>query len=182
MLDLAIALVQEGYGTQVQIDSLAHSEQELKQLSAYRDDRYNKARNILDLIRTKLPVEAMPYAVQVGQQIGEQYATLGVLTGNKADTETGLKIIRDEIERFAGNIVYYQSLNSWQYASLPRTDLYIDRYHLMELLQSYMSFGGDYDEIMKWLGNRGVNLARQQAFLQQQEQYRQSAELPQEIE
>lgn len=52
----------------------------------------------------------------------------------------------------------------------------------MELLQSYMSFGGDYDEIMKWLGNRGVNLARQQAFLQQQEQYRQSAELPQEIE
>lgn len=172
MLDLAIALTQEGYGAQVNLDSLTDLDaDEVKKLTEFRDDRFKKARNVLDMIRTKLPVEAMPYAVQVGQQIGEQYATLGVLTDNKADVETGLKILRDEIERYAGNIVYYQSLNSRHYASLPRTDLYIDRYYLTDLLESYVSLGGDYDDILKWLTERGVNIARQRAFLKQQQQY-----------
>lgn len=183
MLDLAIALAQEGYGAQLSLDSIGSdvSSEEVKRLSAYRDDRLAKARNVLNLIRTKLPVEAMPYAVQVGQQIGEQYGLIGSLTGNKEDTETGLKILRDEIERYAGNIVYYQSLNNWQYATLPRTDMYIDRYYLTDLLQSYMSLGGDYDEIMDWLIKRGVNMGRQRAFLEQQQRYQESLERPQEV-
>ena len=111
----------------------------------------------------------MPYAVQVGQQIAQLYLRLGEATGNADDTRTGLDLLKSEIDRYAQNVVYYQSLSPVQYSTLPRNDMFIDRYHFMDLIEDYGYSGGDIEALQDELTARGVNLNRQVAFREAQE-------------
>ena len=173
MLDLAIALINEALEAEVVLedDSTKHTltADETKRLQDFKADRYTRARTMLNLIREKLPEKAMPYAVQVGQQIAQLYLRLGEATGNADDTRTGLDLLKSEIDRYAQNVVYYQSLSPVQYSTLPRNDMFIDRYHFMDLIEDYGYSGGDIEALQDELTARGVNLNRQVAFREAQE-------------
>lgn len=155
MLDLAIGLVNEGHLA----DSIAGPDK--KAIEDFRLDRFNKARNILDLMRQKLPTTAMPFAPQVGSQVGLLYYEIGEATGKKADQQLAREIIRGEIDRFTNNILYYQSLSPTQYASLQNSDRYIDMLYYLDLIESYGHAGGDTDKLIAELSKKGVNLKRQ---------------------
>ncbi len=160
MLDLAIGLVNEARLA----DSIAGPDQ--KAIDTYRKDRYDKARNVLNLMLEKLPVEAMPFAAQVGVQVAEVYHVIGQATGNKADSQLALDLLRNEIDRFTGNILYYQSLSPSQYESLQNTDRYIDMIHYLDLIESFGALGGDTDKLTRELSARGVRLDRQLNYRQ----------------
>ena len=166
MLDLVTALINEGIQAERTFDrdSAMLNALQSGELKRITTDSYQRARTVLDLMREKLPVEVMPYAVQVGKQAGDLYLNLGELTGNKADTEKGLQIIRDEIMRYADNLVYYQSLSPWQYSTLPYSDRYVDQRYFLDLIQSYLYGGGDVETLEKEITAKGVDLERQFRF------------------
>ena len=166
MLDLVTALINEGIQAERTFDrdSAMLNALQSGELKRITTDSYQRARTVLDLMREKLPVEVMPYAVQVGKQAGDLYLNLGELTGNKADTEKGLQIIRDEIMRYADNLVYYQSLSPWQYSTLPYSDRYVDQRYFLDLIQSYLYGGGDVETLEKEITAKGVDLGRQFRF------------------
>ena len=174
MIDLATALINEAVEAEVALseDSTAHdlTEGEILKLNDFKAERYAKARTILDLMREKLPVAAMPYAIQVGQQVAELYIRLGIATGNAADTKIGMDILKNEIDRYAQNVVYYQSLSPVQYRTLPRNDMFIDRYMFMDMIETYGYAGGDIKALQDELTAKGVNLQRQVSFHQAQTQ------------
>lgn len=155
ILDLAIALVNEAQLA----DSIAGPD--TKAIADFRTDRYTKARNVLNLMREKLPTAAMPFAMQVGLQTADVYNAIGNATGNKADSEIARTIIKEEINRFTTNILYYQSLSPSQYNSLQNTDRYIDMIYYLDLIEGYRDAGGDVDAIVKEISDKGVNLDRQ---------------------
>ena len=62
--------------------------------------------------------------------------------------------------RYAGNVKYYQSLNPWQYATLPQTDRYIETYYMVYLLNDYQDLGGDAEAMVDRLSDMGVNFDR----------------------
>ena len=161
MLDLAIGLVTEAELA----DSIAGPDQ--AKITADRNDRYTKARNVLNLMREKLPVAAMPFAMQVGAQVADLYNMIGKATGNKADTQTAREILRGEIDRFTTNVLYYQSLSPSQYQSLQNSDRYIDMIYYLDLIDAYRDAGGDTDKLVSELGAKGVDLNRQLTYRQQ---------------
>ena len=180
MLDLAIALTTEGSLA----DSIAGPDP--KAIAEFRNDRYTKARNVLNLIREKLPTAAMPYSMQVGLQIADVYNALGKATGNKADTELARKIIKEEIDRYTTNILYYQSLSPSQYQSLQNADRYIDMIYYLDLIEGYRDAGGNVDKLAADLAAKGVRLDRQLNYrersMQAQEQQAAAAAEPMEEE
>ncbi len=164
MLDLARALYNEAVRAHDAAPKAATPE-ESKALSERATERVTKARNILELIRTKLPEAAMRYSIEIGSEIGDIYARIGEMTGNKADVELGLKILHDEIMRYCENIVYYQSLSPRLYATLPYIDRIIDQYSFMNMIQTYHNAGGDTATLLEEVQARGVNLDRTESFM-----------------
>lgn len=174
MLDLATALFNEGIAAEIRADSIGGGDK--AKLKAFAADRYKRSRAVLDLIMAKLPVCASPYAVQIGQNMADMYLRLGAATANKADTQKGLKLLEAEIHRYGQYVRYYQSLSAAQYASLQRTDQYINDTYLLSLIQLYHDGGGDSDKIISELEQMGVNFNR---YLQSQ-QAAQPAAAPQQ--
>ncbi len=185
MADLATAFINEAVGIE---QLLARNEgtgnldeatvEELKEKKA---GIYAKARNTLDMMHEKLPVAAMPYSIQLGQEVAELYLRIGLATDNKEDIQRGRKILRDELDRYAQNLVYYQSLTPGQYSTLQNIDKYIDHYYFTDLLMSYLSSAETEEEAAKMqeellqdLAVKGVDLTRQQAFQQQAQQAQQA--------
>lgn len=165
--DLAYQLVLEGMKVQdaVTPDSLGKAmvpkgTKEYAEYEKYYKDRYNKARNVLNLMETKLPRSVSPLSVQLGYRIAQVYLLLGSVDNNKADTEKGLKLLRDEIMRFGDHVRFYQSLSPNEYRRLSNTDMYIDSSYLMQLLQLYNAEADNTEEVMKALEAMGVNLQR----------------------
>ena len=177
MIDLATAFVNEG----IEADQMLGRDSASAYLSDYsraelpkiRTHAYERAREVLDLMLAKLPLSAVPFSVPDGQQVGDLYVRLGALTENDEDTEKGIALLSDEIDRIAGKVVYYQSLAPWQYATLPHADRYTDQYYLMDLIQTYVYAGGDLEELQQRLTDRGVDISRQNAFIQKQQQKQQ---------
>ncbi len=170
MLDLATAYLMQALESEMMLDRDSagtylndFSRAELPKIKA---DSYSRALKILDLMREKLPESAMPYSVSVGQSIGDLYLRTGEATGNDDATETGLEILRKEIDRYARNVVYYQSLSPSQYNTLPVADRYIDQTYLLVLFQTYAAGGGDADEMQQHLEDLGVDIARMARFQQ----------------
>ena len=170
MIDLATEYVRQAYEAEemLQRDSAGTYLTDLsrKELPAVRTSSAEKAREILDLMREKLPTAAMPYSPQIGQSVGELYMHIGEITGNDDDIDTAIRIIADEIERYAKNVVYYQSLSPSQYQSLQNNDKYIDQIYLYSLLSSYVQAGGSAQEMIKHLEELGVDTQRMAAFQQ----------------
>lgn len=152
MLDLATALFNEGIAAR---DSSS---------ADYAADRFKKAREILDLMLTKLPVEAMPLSLSVGQDTGDLYCRIGAATNDKKASEKGLEILRNEVLRYAGNVKYYQSLSPRLYATLTRTDHAIDTYFFMDMIQTYHNDGGDTAKLLEEIQAKGVNIERSQSL------------------
>lgn len=168
MVDLASALVLEGLQAKSQLTDtiggalpLAKGTPEYAETEKYMNDRFAKAHHILDLIEQKLPAFASPYAVQIGQQIAQISYLLGSEAGMKDDIERAKRIIESELLRWGQYVRYYQSLNPRQYSLLTNTDMYVDTYYLMELLQLHNTIMPEETEaVMKRLQAEGVNLER----------------------
>lgn len=178
MLDLALSLFNDAVWIDAQLKDGGASvltADELKQVEQHRDECYKRSRTILNLMREKLPEAAMPYALQVGHEVANLYLRLGIATKNAEDTKIGLDILHREICRYAKNVVYYQSLSPSQYATLPRNDQYIDHYHLIDLIESYGTGGGDIDAVEKEITALGVNIQRQISFQQALQKAQQQA-------
>ncbi len=156
MTDLVQQLLIEGLNAQQLITpddsthqvALAKGSAEYKEAERIMNDRFVKARNVLTLLRTKLPDYASPYTVQMGERIARMYYTLGELSGNKADTERGNQLLEKELLRYAQYARYYQSLSPSQYSLLSNLDMYIDVYYVVDLLQLYNQYNPDKAEAM----------------------------------
>ena len=180
MLDLATALVNEGIeaGEMLRRDSAQTylSEHSRTELPKIKTQAFERAREVLNLMVEKLPAEAVPFSVPEGEQIGDLYVRLGALTDSDEEIEKGLSILSNELDRAAKKVVYYQSLSPWQYATLPHADRYIDQYYLMDLIQAYVYAGGDVNELQKRLTDMGVDIERQNGYVQKQQALRQSSQ------
>ena len=159
LYDLAEALYNEGVEANAATDSV------------YAADRFDKAVRIMEIMDSKLPVRFAPYAVQDSERIGSIYVDLGRVTGRADLEDKGRGILRDEILRYGLYIPYYRSLveregglivgsqSSLNVHHLNLSD--IDRYVpilLTNLLQAYMSAGGDVEEVDATLAGMGVNI------------------------
>ncbi|MDD5871443.1 MAG: hypothetical protein PUC77_08190, partial [Bacteroidales bacterium] len=168
MVDLAYELLIEGLQSKALINDtiagkqpLAKGSPEYVEAEKYMKDRFNRCRTILNLMETKLPAHAAPYAVQMGQRVAQLYYLLGTESGNKADTARAVQILESELMRFAQYVRYYQNLSTLQYRLLTNTDMYIDVYYLMELLQLYDDVCPEKAKQMdEKLRKEGVNLER----------------------
>ena len=156
MLSLADALLSEGY----QAKNLADSVPANKEAAALAKDRFNKAKTILTMIEEKVPAKYAPYAIQEAQRLAILWNDLGNALGDKKMVEHSLKVMKDEVMRMGRNVLYYQSLTPNQYATLQRTDQYIDKAYLGSLLQYYGGMGGDAEALAKELAVIGVDLNR----------------------
>ncbi len=162
LYDLAEALYNEG------TDALALA---TATDSIYARDRFDKAVEIMEIMDSKLPVRLAPYSVQDSERIGSMYVDLGRITGRSDLEDKGREKLRGEILRYGLYIPYFRSLVEREgglivgsQSSLNVHHLHIsdmDRYVpilLTNLLQSYMSAGGDVDEIDATLTDMGVNI------------------------
>lgn len=166
ILTAATALINEAVMAE-RADSVAADPAARAELEKFKTDRYAKALNLLNIIDEKLPEAASPYAIQIPQKMAQIYARIGVATGNKEASAKAVKLLEDEILRYAQNVRYYQSLNPWQYATLPQTDRFIETYYMVYLLQDYGDFGGDTEKMVDRLTDMGVNFDRIVSILQQ---------------
>lgn len=163
MLNLAEALVHEGMDADDAVAREAEGSAEAVKAQSLANDRYTKARHILDMMEQKLPAKASPYVVQDPQTMALLYDQIGRATGNKADTDKAIKILHDEIMRYGRYLVYYQSLSPSQYATLQPTDRYIDRSYVVTLLRCYQEIGGDINGAALELERMGVDINRMMA-------------------
>ncbi|MBD5313260.1 MAG: DUF2723 domain-containing protein [Bacteroides sp.] len=148
-------------------DTITADPEAKQELAAYKADRYAKALELLNLMEEKLPEAASPYAVQIPQKMAQIYARIGMATGNKEASAHALELLENEIRRYAQNVKYYQSLNPWQYATLPKTDRFIETYYMVYLLQDLSDAGGDAEKMVDELTDMGVNFDRIVSILQQ---------------
>lgn len=163
ILSLATALVNEAVGDEKLLiegaDTL--SDAELVEITARRDGKYARALEVLELSDRELPVAAMPYAIPTAQQYAQLYSRLGIAMDRDDLTQRGIDILDNEIDRITGNVLYYQSLTPWQYATLQNIDKYIDAYYLLDLLRDYISTGAATgDEMIDRLEARGIDTQR----------------------
>ncbi|MBJ2191231.1 MAG: DUF2723 domain-containing protein [Muribaculaceae bacterium] len=166
ILGTATAMINEAVMAE-RADSIATDDEARKQLEAYKTDRYAKAKELLTIIEEKLPEAAAPYAIQIPQKMAQIYARIGVATGDKEASAKAIELLEKEIMRYAGNVKYYQSLNPWQYATLPQTDRFIETYYMVYLLQDLGDIGGDPEKMVDRLTDMGVNFDRIVSILQQ---------------
>lgn len=181
MIDLAAALYNEGIDALDSISASGGDEAE------YSGDRFTKAIDVLELMDAKLPVKHSPYAIQVGQRIGNLYVALAEVTGRSDLRDKGLSILENEIMRYSPYVAYYvelikdeqarrarQSSGSRFKTSVPEvtvtdlnvtsTEMYIPTY-IYSLIQDYASAQGDIDRLEKRLNDANVNLSDLEGML-----------------
>ncbi|NBH91971.1 DUF2723 domain-containing protein [Duncaniella muris] len=148
-------------------DSVAELDDKARQgLAEFKADRYAKALNLLKLMEEKLPEAASPYAIQVPQRMAQIYARIGIATGNKEASGRAVELLENELMRYGKNVKYYQSLNPWQYSTLPQTDKFIETYYMVYLLQDLSDAGGDTEKMVDRLTDLGINFDRIVSILQ----------------
>ncbi len=148
-------------------DTVAELDDKARQgLAEFKADRYAKALNLLKLMEEKLPEAASPYAIQVPQRMAQIYARIGIATGNKEASARAVELLENELMRYGKNVKYYQSLNPWQYSTLPQTDKFIETYYMVYLLQDLSDAGGDTEKMVDRLTDLGINFDRIVSILQ----------------
>lgn len=170
MVDLAFQLLIEGLQAKAIMAGeyteggkpLDKNSEEYKESEKYMNDRFSRSRHILELMSEKLPESNQPYSVQLGEKIAQIYYNLGQETGNKADTQKANDLMKAEINRFGQYVRYYQTLTPSQYNLLSNTDMYIDTYYMVELLQLFNEYNSEEDthKVLKELETCGVNVNR----------------------
>ncbi|MCM1109761.1 MAG: DUF2723 domain-containing protein [Clostridium sp.] len=157
IVDLADALIAEGLAAVANDTLTVAGAAEAVAASEFASDRMAKAAEVLDLMEEKLPSAASPYSATMGLEIADAYLRLGDYTGNPELSVKGHRILRNELDNYSRNFVYYTSLTPGQFATLQDTDKYIFYYYIPQLVQEYITYGGDYEELEKDWMTRGVN-------------------------
>lgn len=163
MLDVAFELIVEGMQSESLIseDVVTDGSDEAKEAKRYATDRYNRARTLVRLCEDKLPQHTAPYAVQMGERIAKIYYFLAEQTGNKEDLKRANELTESELLRFAQYARFMQTLTPSQYRLTSNTDMYIDTYYIVELLQLYAEYNPNELEAMaEKLSDMGVNVNR----------------------
>lgn len=162
LLDLASAMLQEGYTEEAETETLDKNDSAYAEGKKSAEDKYNKAREILDLMVEKLPVETCPYSLGVGETVANYYYMLSEFTGNKEDLKKAEEIIHNEVMRYAEYIRFYQSLEPGMYYRLTSQDMYIDRTMFMDYVSTYKDITGEEKtkELLNELEGMGVNFGR----------------------
>ena len=160
MVTLAGDLIYEGLAAQKAIKN-GNTTFMGQDANAYANDRFAKARRVLDLIRQKLPASISPYSVQMGERLAMAYAYLDKYAGDKTAKAIATKLLESEVMRYAGYVRYYQSLSPSQYDRISRYDMYIDQRYLPLLLQDYNELNPNGTEaLVKKVEGMGVDLSR----------------------
>ena len=147
------------------------------------EGEYDKARTILNLMDEKLPVKAVPYSLQLGMRYAQIRTALAKLGGNKDDQEKAVKIMEDEVLRYAGYVRYYQSLSPDLYTRLSYTDHYIDQHYFLDLLEYYHQINeAGLEKLVKKITDMGVNIDRIYDFVLAQAQATQAQNASQQEE
>ncbi len=81
-------------------------------------DRYDMARNLLDLMDAKLPAAAAPIDGQLAIYLAQAYYDLYVARHNPADLDKAEKLINDNLPRYAQFVRYADSLTPFQQSIL----------------------------------------------------------------
>ena len=154
MLDLATALYNEG------VEALAIDRESVDEDPAvFAADRFAKSTEILDLMQEKLPYRFAPYAIQVGQQIGDLYTRLGEQANNKELIDKGTGILHDEILRWASYEPYFRDLRRrGLYNMLSRADRFATNY-TVSLINTYYDAGGDINALGESLDRLGIDIS-----------------------
>ena len=136
------------------------------------EGKYDKAREVLDLMGEKLPKASCPYSIQIGYRIAQAYAIIGEECHSEADTQKALDILNEEIDLYAQYVVFCQSLDLNDYRRLSYNDQYVDQHYLMELLDLYGIIASEKQtqDMIAGLEARGVNFDRQLQFRQRGQQ------------
>ena len=165
--DLATALYFEGYDALNPADSTSVSDADRK----FAADRFAKAETVLKLVDEKLPASVVPYSIQIGEQIARLYLMLGLQTENRELQQRGMQILESEILRYGKYLPYFRELRrtlpGWGYSGLSATDRYVPVY-LYTLIEDYMTYGGDTDNLTKKLSAAGININDLEEYLPQQ--------------
>ena len=136
------------------------------------ENKYDKAREVLDLMNEKLPEASCGYSIQIGQRIAQAYAIIGEEYKSEADTQKALDILGKEIDLYAQYVVFCQSLDASDYLRLSYNDQYVDQHYLMDLLDLYGIIASEEqtENMVHELEARGVNFNRQIQFRQRGQQ------------
>ena len=86
------------------------------------------ARQLMDIIRTKLPADATPYDGMLGLYIADSYLDLYFADGNEADLQTAFDLANTEADRYAQYIRYGASLSPADRIALGRSETYAMSY------------------------------------------------------
>ena len=86
------------------------------------------ARQLLDMIRTKLPAEASPFDGLLGLYLSRDYLNLYLAHSDPKDLEIAEALANSEAERFAQYIRYGASLTPGEFALLGRSEQYAMQY------------------------------------------------------
>lgn len=86
------------------------------------------ARQLLDIIVTKLPGKVSPFDGMLGLYFARSYIDLFLETGDKADLDKAVAIIRPEAERYAQLVKYASTLDPVSRAQLGRSETYALQY------------------------------------------------------
>ncbi len=87
-------------------------------------NRYEMARQLLDMLRTKLPSEVTPYDGMLGLYIARAYLDLYLATGNPADLDAAEAAASTEAHRYAQLVKYASTLDSGNLALLGTAETY----------------------------------------------------------
>ena len=98
---------------------------------------YVRARRVLDLSLEKLPVKASPFALQMGLEYARTYERLATKGGDKTAHAVAVQLIRDEIERYAQYVLFYQSLSLSLLSNITNQDRYIYYRYFPALVDYY---------------------------------------------
>ncbi len=130
------------------------------------ESKYEKARNVLNLMEEKLPAASCPYSIQIGIRLAQAYAIIGEEDKSEEDTNKAIGILDKEIDMYAQYAIFCQSLSLNDYNRLSFNDQYADQHYFMDLLDLYGYIAPDkqVEEKMEKLQNRGVNFSRQLQF------------------
>ncbi len=171
MNDLAYMLIYEGAEASLKIDSdESLTDDDKNKLKAYVEDRFTKARNILNLMEEKLPAEACPYAVQLGFSIAQNWDFLAQYSNNEQDKIKAIHLVEDEIMHFGQYARFYQSLDLSKYNRLTNNDRYIDQRYFPTLIYFLKQESEDrFEVVMNRLTAMGVNVERSLKFLVSEE-------------
>ena len=162
MTDLASALIQEGYQAEMETALMDSTSTEFAEKEAFAKDRYTKAREVLDLMVTKIPEKTCSYIADDGQHVAQYYIHLGEITGNKEDFKKAKEILSRELLKYGEYVRFYQSLDYSMYRRLTYLDHHIDTQMMLDLLSLYNEATSEEETeaMMTTLESMGVNLDR----------------------